>query len=150
VLLLLLAGCDPGMSIRQAVQRDSTRISPGMVNRGSLAIHVKTSHVMIGETWYSPEITATNTFDSPVSVSAVELVVKGSTYSTEARRTGLSPVVVPSGQTETLDISFTLHHDVKTTFYKQSGELRVHYQRDGVEEIAQSRIIGGPLDTPAQ
>ena len=149
VLLLLTVGCpigDPGMTIRQAVQRGSLSGLPATPSPSYLGINVKTSHPFQGETWYAPTVTVTNSFESPITVSAVELVVRGVTYANGRGRAEAYPVVVLPGKTETLDIWFDLRENVWKTFFKQSAELRVHYRKDAREEIAHASIIGGHLD----
>jgi hypothetical protein len=134
-VMVLTIGCDPGMMIRQTS-------SPGAASGASAAVYVKTSHPLIGETWYAPEVKVTNSSDSPIAVTGVELAARSITYANKPRRPGTYPLIVPPGKTEALDIWFDLRDDVKKTFQK-SAELRVHYQSSGKEEIAQANIIGG-------
>jgi hypothetical protein len=140
-LLVLTIACDPGMTIRQTS-------SLGATNGAGVAVYVKTSHPLIGETWYAPEVKVTNSSDSPITVTRVELTTQRATYTNKPRSSGTYPLIVPPRETEALDIWFDLHDDVKKTF-QQSAELRAHYRSSGKEEIAQSNIIGGPLNTSA-
>jgi len=142
-VLSLILGCDPGMTIRQAVERQSVR-GPGVPIPGSATIRVAISRQFIGATWYAPGVTITNSFDSPITVSAVELVAQRITYANKPRRPEAYPLIVAAGQTQTLYVWFDLRDDVQKTFYLRSAELRVHYQKDGREEIAHARIMGGP------
>lgn len=140
-VMVLTIGCDPGMMIRQTT-------SSGAASGASVAVYVKTSHPLIGETWYAPEVKVTNSSDSPIAVTGVELAARSVTYANKPRRPGTYPLIVPPGKTEALDIWFDLHDAVKKTF-QESAELRVLYRRSGKEEIAQANIIGGPLNTSA-
>jgi hypothetical protein len=134
VLLVLAIGCDPGMTIRQTH-------SLGAADGTSVAVHVNSSHPLIGETWYAPVVTVTNSSDSPIAVTGVELGAGDVTYANKTRRPGTYPLLVPSGKTEALDTWFDLHDGVKRTF-QQSAEIRVHYRRGGKEEIARANLIG--------
>ena len=134
-LLVPTVACDPGMTIRQAS-------SPGATNGAGVAVYVKTSHPFIGETLYAPEVKVTNSSDSPITVTGVELIAQGATFTNKPRRPGTYPLIIPPHQTQALDIWFDLHDDVEKTF-QESAELRVHYRSRGKEEIVQSNIIAG-------
>lgn len=145
LFLLPLAGCDPGMTIRQAVQHDRVRVSPGTAGPEAATVNVKTSDPLIGETWYAPDATITNALDTPITISRVELIAKGISYANKPRGQGTYPLVVGAGRTETLDICFDLREDVWKTFFKQPAELRVYYGSDGKEQIAHTTVIGEHL-----
>ena len=138
-LLVLTVACDPGMTIRQTS-------SPGATS--GVVVDVKTSHPFIGQKLYAPGVKVTNSSDSPITVTGVELIAQGATLTNKPRRSGAYPLIIPPRQTQGLDIWFDLHDDVKKTF-QESAELRVHYRSRGKEEIVQSTIIGGPLNTSA-
>lgn len=139
--LVVTVACDPGMTISQAS-------SPG-ATKGAVSVHVKTSHPLVGETWYAPDTKVTNSSESPITVSRVELSARGVAYANRPRRPGTYPLIVPTGGTEALDIWFDLHDDVKKTF-QQSATLDVHYRKGDQEETAQVNLIGGPLNTTAR
>ena len=142
-MLLLMVACDPGMTIRQ-----TKSLSKGVgAATPVVAIHVKTSHPLIGHTWYAPEVKVTNLSDSPVTITSVELVTRRKTYASKTARPGSYPLVIQPGSTETLDVRFDLNDDVKKTFFKQSAELRLRCRIGNKEEIAYTTIIGGRLDT---
>ena len=140
-LLVVTVACDPGMTIRQTS-------SPGATNGAGVAVSVKTSHPFIGTRWYAPEVKVTNSSDSPITVTGVELTAQHATLTNKPRRSGTYPLIVPPRETRALDIWFDLQGGVNKTF-QESAELRVHYRSHGKEEIVQSTIIGGPLDTSA-
>ncbi|MFC5862516.1 hypothetical protein ACFPT7_09465 [Acidicapsa dinghuensis] len=140
-VMVLTIGCDPGMMIRQTS-------SIGAAKGASVAVYVKTSHPLIGETWYAPEVKVTNSSDSSIAVTGVELAARSVIYANKPRRPGTYPLIVPPGKTEALDIWFDLHDNVKKTF-QEPAELRVHYQSSGKEAIAQANLTGGPLNTSA-
>jgi hypothetical protein len=144
--LLLLAGCDPGMTIRQVTQHDRVQFSPQAPAPTGLLIYVKTSHLLIGENWYAPTVTVTNSLNASITISSVELIAKGITYANKPRQTGTYPLAVDPGQTQSLDVWFDLRDDVRKTFFKQSAELRVHYRSDGKEQIGQTVVVGGHLN----
>jgi hypothetical protein len=128
-VLVLTIACDPGMTIHQTS-------SLGAINGAGVVLYVKTSHPLIGETWYAPEVKVTNSSDSPITVTGVELTVERATYANKPRRSGTYPLIVPPRETEALDIWFDLRDDVKKSF-QQSADLRVHYQSSsGKEQIA--------------
>jgi len=137
----LTIGCDPGMVIRQTS-------SLGAAGGASVVVYVKTSHPLIGETWYAPGVEVTNSSDSPITVTSVELAARSVTYANNPGRAGTYPLIVPPGKTEALDIWFDLHDDVKNTF-QQPAELRVHYRSSGTEKIARANIMGGSQNTNA-
>ncbi len=139
---LLLVACDPGMTIRQIKASNGTS--------ARITLNVKTEHPLIGHTWYVPQVTVTNSSDSPFTITSVELVAKRGTYVNKPRRPGSYPLDVPPGKTEILDIWFDLTDDVKETFFRQPAELRVHYKSRDQDETAHVSVIGGPLDTSAR
>ncbi|HWN77476.1 MAG TPA: hypothetical protein VNN81_06295 [Bradyrhizobium sp.] len=138
---LLLAACDPGMTIRQ--------IKASRGTSDPVTIEVKTEHPLIGHTFYAPHVTVINGSDSSITITSVELAAKRGTYPNKPRRPGSYPSAVPPGRTETLDIWFDLTDDVKKTFFQQPAELRVHYLSRGRDEIANVSVIGGHLDISA-
>jgi hypothetical protein len=146
MFMFLIAGCDPGITIRQAGQGGRLNASPAMPNPGNLAISVKTTHPIIHNDWYAPDVTVTNLLPSPVTISGVELTAKGIVYTNSPKRQLTHPLVVLPGQTATLDVWFDLHEDVWKTFPKQSADLRVDYLSDGQQMTAHASIIGERLN----
>jgi hypothetical protein len=140
--LVVTVACDPGMTISQAS-------SPGAAKGARVAVNVKTSHPLVGETWYAPDTKVRNSSESPITVTGVELSARGVTYANRPRRPGTYPLIVPPGGTDALDIWFDLNDGVKKTF-QQSAELRVHYRNGDGEEVAEVKMIGGPLNTDAR
>jgi len=142
-LLLIAVACgDPGMTIYQTNSNQSTS-APELV-----AVRVKASHPLIGETSYAPDndVTVTNSFDKPIVITKVELLANGTTY--QHKHTGATneyPLTVAAGKTETLPLWFDLKDYVKETF-KNPAELRVYYRNGREESVAQAFIVGGPLD----
>ena len=118
--------------------------SPGAAKGATVAVSVKTSDPLVGETWYAPDILVTNLSESPITVTGVELSTRGVTYANRPRQLGSYPLIVPPGETVTPDIWFDLHDNVKKTF-QPSAELRVHYRSGNREEVAAVSMIGGPL-----
>jgi hypothetical protein len=132
---ILMVACDPGMTIRQTK-------SPGV----RVVIDVKTSHQLIGETHYAPQVKITNASDSSIAITSVDLISQSATYANKPIQPGLYPLVVQPGKTEDLLVWFDLNDAVNRTF-RQPAELRVHYRKDNKEEIAYTSVVGGPLNT---
>ena len=144
--LFLIVGCDPGMTIREAVKRD--RLNPSSfvtANPNDVIISVKTGHPLIGETWYDPTVTVTNLSPSQVTISAVELVAAGIVH--ENKGFTAFPLVVLSGKTVNLDVRFALHENVWKTFFKRAADLRLSYSSDGQQRTAHATIIGDHLNS---
>ena len=140
-ILVLMIACDPGMTIRQT--------EPGLLgtapSKQQVTIHVRTSHPLIGERWYYPEVQVSNSSGSSIAITSVELAARGETYANEPRQSGIYPLVIQPGSTQTLDVRFRLGDAVKKVF-KHSAELRARYRRGSTEETAHATIVGGPLD----
>ena len=147
-MVVLSAGCDPGMTIRQIKSSGQVSNGGGAPNP-QLAIDVDTTHPLIGETWYAPRVTITNPFESPVTVTSVDLIILGATCAEKHPQPGIYPLVVLPGETKVLPVMFDLHDDVRKTFRKPA-QLRVSYIRNGEEEIDHAVIVGGPLDFGAR
>ena len=103
------------------------------------------THQLIGEGWYGTEMKITNSSDSVVTVSGIELVTSRGVYVEEPPRTEVYPLEVPSGATQVVTVMFSLRDGVQTTF-KKTAELRVHYQAAGKDEIARAKLVPGPRD----
>jgi hypothetical protein len=144
MFLFLIAGCDPGMTIRQAVQRGSLNSSPATPSLSNLTISVRTSHLLTGETWYAPDITVTNSAASSITINAVELTAKGVVYAN--KRQDAYPVALASDETRVLSVWFDLRDDIWKTFSKQSADLRIDYVSDGQQMTAHASIIGERLN----
>jgi hypothetical protein len=142
----LAVSCDPGMTIRQAKAPDEA-VSGISAGGAQVAIDVKTSHPIIGETWYAPQVRITNSSDSSITIINVDLTARGTTYTNKPPQPGCYPLAVQPGKTEALLVWFDLNESVKKSFYKQPAELRVYYRKDNKEWIAHTSVVGGPLNT---
>lgn len=137
---ILLAGCDPGLTIRQVeITRESSE-------NHQVTIHIKTNHQLIGDTKYVPEVRVTNSSGAPITVTKVELAERKATYENKPVRLGSYPVPISPGDTKVLDVWFELNDSVRTIFHTPI-ELRVHYRSGDKDEIARATIVGGRLDT---
>jgi hypothetical protein len=145
VIAILAVACDPGMTIRQTKSPHEGTSGIGAAG-AQVAIDVKTSHPLTGETWYAPQVRITNSSDSSITITSVELISQGATYANKPPQPGFYPLVVQAGRTEGLLVWFDLKDAVKKTFH-QPAELRVHYRKDNKEEIARTSVVGGPLNT---
>jgi len=138
---ILIVGCDPGLTIYQ--------VRPAKVAGAAspqVTIHVRTSHQIIGETWYAPEVKVTNSSGASIAVTKVELAEGRATYENKPRSAGSYPLLISPGDTQVLDVWFDLKEGVGRTFHKPT-ELRVHYRSGDKEQIVSTTIVGGPLDT---
>ena len=138
--LLLIVGCDPGMTIREAVQRDRLHAPSVTASPNRVLISVKTDHAFIGETWYDPTITVTNLSSTQITITAVELAAKGTVYAD--KRQAAYPLVVRAGQSVTVDPAFDLRDNVKT-FFRRPADLRANYAIHGQQTTAHATIVGG-------
>lgn len=131
--LVLMAGCDPGMTIRQSFPKAAIGVNP------DVTVRVGTSHQLIGEILYAPQVDITNLSGSPITVTGVELAAQHTMFQNQA---GSYPLDLPQGATEALNIRFRLSEGVKKTFHK-SAELRVH-DRVGTQQKNRVREHHGP------
>src|SRR6202045_399299 len=117
--VLILIACDPGMTIRQTEPPaiPTTLVGPN----DKVIVHIKTTRQLIGETWYDPEVKVTNTLNSPITVTSVELKTGRDAYANNPSRLGAYPLSIMPGSTEPLDVSFRLKDNVRKTF-QQSAE----------------------------
>lgn len=143
VTLALFAGCDPGMSIRQinstSDSKKTTVVTP------EITIEVKTTDQLIGEDWYDPEVKVTNSSDTPITVTSVELTAQGVTYENKPRGARTYPLTLPVRSTTSLDVAFRFSEGVYRIF-KKPAELRVHYLTRGNDGLARTTLVGGPPD----
>jgi|SRR5882724_5962855 len=142
---VLVFACDPGMTIRQTKSAPEA-IRGNNATVAQVAIDVKTSRQLIGETHYALQVKITNASDSSIAITSVDLISQGETYANKPIQPGLYPLVVQPGRTEDLLVWFDLNDGVKKTF-QQPAELRVHYIKDNKEEIAHTSVVAGPLNT---
>jgi hypothetical protein len=138
-MAILAVGCDPGMSISQ--MKSSYEATKGDSAATQIAIDVKTSSSLIGDTWYVPQVRITNSSNSSITITTVELISRGVVYANKPVQPGFYPLVVQPGKTDDLLVWFDLNDPVYKTF-KEPSELRVHYRKDNKEEIAHASVIG--------
>jgi hypothetical protein len=144
VTLALFAGCDPGMSIRQINSAADSK-KTAVVVTPEIAIEVKTTHQLIGEGWYHPEVKVTNSSDSLITITSVELVAQGVTYENKPRGGETYPLTLPVRSTTSLEVAFRFSEGVHKIF-KKPAELRIHYLTRGHDGLARTTVVGGPLD----
>jgi len=135
----MIIGCDPGISIYQVKsQVDESR------QDSKLLISIKPTRQLIGETWYTPEIIATNKAGSSIAVTKIELSTRAKVYAGNPGRDVVYPVTILPGKLETLRVLFRLDDNVRITF-RLPVELWVHYHSDGNQGIARVTVVGGSL-----
>jgi len=140
MLLLPILGCDPGMTIHQAVQRSNRNGLPATPNLNDLTISVRTFSSLIGYSSYAPDVTVTNSSASSITIKDIELTAKGIVYAN--RQQDGYPFMLAPGQTQVFGGWFDLREDLWKTFFKQRGDLRVNYVKDGQEMTAHAAIAG--------
>ncbi|MBI4679261.1 MAG: hypothetical protein HY748_16930 [Elusimicrobia bacterium] len=141
-MFFFMAGCDPGMSIRQTDSWHEAAARSGAAG-SEVAIHVKTGHPLIGETWYVPEVTITNASDKTITVSSVKLATSRASYVNKPRQAGSYPLVVSPGDTKPLDVWFHLDEPVGKIF-ERPVELKVHYRSGAEESMSRATLAGEP------
>jgi hypothetical protein len=139
MIVALATGCDPGMTIRQAVPQ--LKATPS----GIIGIRVKTTHPFIGTKVYAPGVQVVNSSESPIVVVSVELVTQGGTFANKSGDLERSGREIPSGSTQPLDLLFDLAENVKRSF-RQPAELRVRYRIGGKDQTVSASLIGDQLD----
>jgi hypothetical protein len=145
---VLTVACDPGMIIRQA-SVPGRAPNAGTSPEAKVEVSAKTTHQLIGETWYDPEVKVTNLSGSPITVTDIELSARGKAYASNwARwsRPGAFPLTIQPGNSGTLEISFRLDEDVWKTFFRHPAELSVLYTIGADSMVARATIVGAHLD----
>jgi hypothetical protein len=141
---ILLVGCDPGMTIRQDNPQNVGRAGSDAA-KSPVLIHVKSTRQLIGETFYSPEIQITNSLESPITITSVELVAQSGTCASTFPRPETYPKAIQPQEAEPLRVLFRLDNSVRKTF-ERPAELRVHYRADKQEGIANASSLSAPLN----
>ena len=129
-----LAGCDPGMIIRQAQPAETAEV----------VVRVAKQRPFIGENWYAPSVTVTNNSGSPITVTGVELVTANTTYQNKPLRGDSHPLQVAGGETVSLETYFHLEDDVWETF-KNHAQMHLHYRAHKEERTVDAIMEGVPL-----
>jgi len=142
-ILGVIAGCDPGMTIRQAKQ-------PGRLNgtatlNAQVKVDIETKCQLIGQTLYGPKVKVTNLSGAPIAITSVELAAIGKTYANTHPRPETFPLTIQSGSTETLHVLFRLDEPVHETFHR-SAELLIHCKSGEKLETVRASLIGGRLE----
>jgi len=140
MIVALATGCDPGMTIRQAVSQ--LRTTPS----GAVGIRVKTTHPLIGTKVYAPGVEIVNSSESPIVVVSVVLVTQRGTFANKSGNLKLSAREISPRSTQPLDVLFDLDENVKRSF-RQPAELRVNYRIAGKDQAVSASLIGDRLDT---
>ena len=146
VVLMSLVGCDPGMTARQINSFVESENAAGVVGP-KVSVVVKTTHQLIGERRYSPQVTATNPSDIPVTITSVELIASSQTFKNEDIAAKDYPVTLPSRSTVPLGAYFRFRDGVDVDrAFKNSGELRIHYSSKQGAGIVRVTVARGPLN----
>ncbi|SRR6266404_672685 len=141
-VMLLMTGCDPGMTVYQTKSATS---QPGSADQ-RVTVSVKTIRPFIGETWYAPNLIVSNGSNRSIVVTKVELLAGDMTYlSKPPVSSNKYPLTIVAAKSEQLPVWFDLKADVQQTFEK-AAEMRVYYRSDREDFAASAFILGGPLD----
>jgi hypothetical protein len=141
---ILIIGCDPGMTIRQRNPENQSRAESD-AGKSPVLVRVKSTRQLIGETLYDPEIQVTNSQESPITITRVELAAQGGTYANTFPRPETYPKTIQPQHTEALKVLFRLDNSVWKTF-EHPAELRVDYRADKVAGIANATILRASLN----
>jgi hypothetical protein len=144
---LVSIGCDPGMMIQQV----NVQQIAGVSHEERLMVRVKTIMPLTSETTYSGSVELSNNYSSSVSISNIQLSVRGKTYKNECvcPDASLYPITLGSGATKTVGLLFQLDRSVWKTFFKQRADLLVEYKsgtESSEEKVARATIVGTHLD----
>ena len=134
--------CDPGITIRQ-INSTADSKKKAVVVTPEITIQVKTTHQLIGEGWYDPEVEVTNSSDSPITITSVELFAQGVTYENKPRAKKTYPLTLLVRSTASLDIAFRFSQGVYRIF-KEPAELRIHYLTSSHDGLARTTVAAGP------
>jgi hypothetical protein len=142
--LILLVACDPGMAVRQInsfVESENTAVTP----IPKVSVNVKTTHQLIGERSYLPDVTLTNSSYFEVTITSIDLVARGETYENRPQDTKCYPLKVLAQSTAPLDVHFRFTDGIYKVF-KNPGELRIHYSSQQGTGLARITVARGPLN----
>ena len=140
----LFLACDPGMTVRQINSIVDSK-KTAVVVPPEMTIEIKTTHHLIGEGWYDPQVKVTNSSDSPITIRRVELVAQAVTYENQPRAAESYPLTIPARSTASLDIGFRFNQGVNKIF-KKPAELRIHYLTGGHDGLARTTVAAGALN----
>ena len=141
IAAIVFIGCDPGLTIYQV--RPANIVNSA---RAEIDIHVRTTHPLVGEISYAPEVKITNSSGASITVTKVELAEGNTTYENKPVTGGTYPLSISAGDTQVLDVWFHVKDGVGKIFHKPA-ELRVYSRSGDKEEIVSTTIVGGPLNT---
>jgi len=144
LVLILLVGCDPGMTVRQMNSSIESE-SAAATTMPKISVDVKTTSHLIGQKLYDPHVTATNLSDVPVTITSIELVVGGTTFQNGPYAVNDYPVNLTAHGTIPLGVYFSLSDGVSKIFEKP-GELRIHYCSQQGSGFARITVARGPLN----
>ncbi len=143
VLLISIAGCDPGMTVRQinsVVEAENAVVTKGP----KISISVKTTQQLIGERWYSPRVTATNPSDIPVKVTGVELITGRQTLKNEDIEARNYPIVLGPRSSVALGVDFRFSDGVDVAkAFRNPGELRIYFTSQEGDGVVRITVVGG-------
>jgi hypothetical protein len=133
-LSMLIVTCDPGVTIRQADSRKEIGTPSGVI------VRVKSTHQLIGTTFYAPLVTVTNNSEATVLVTGIELATKQRIYTDSSRRPQDFPGEISVKQAHDFTPWFRLDDAVYEAL-KEPAELRVHYRNGNNEGTARIAIV---------
>lgn len=144
--LLSLVACDPGMSVRQINSFVESK-NRGVTAVPKLSVDVKTTHQLIGERWYDPQIIATNSSDIPITITSVELIAGTATFQNRPQAAKDYPVTLPAHRAAPLNVDFRFSDDLDVhKVFRRPAELRIHYSTERGSGLAHITVARGNLN----
>jgi hypothetical protein len=140
VALTLLTACDPGITIRQINSTVQAEKQPTVIPK--LSVEVQTTHQLIGEGWYHPQIKIVNSSDFPMTITGIELIAGGVTYENSPHHAKNYPLTLAAQSSASLDVEFRFSQGVYKVFENPS-ELRIQYSSRGDSGFTRIALASG-------
>ena len=109
--LILLVGCDPGMTVRQ-INSSVESESAAATTIPKISVDVKTTSQLIGQRLYDPHVVATNLSDAPVTITSIELIAGSRTLQNGTHAAKDYPVNLPAHSAVPLGVYLSLSDGV--------------------------------------
>lgn len=135
--LLLLLGCDPGIAIRQALNRQKEIGNPA--NGDELILQVFQYRTLAYSSIYVARMSITNRSDAELTVDRMELITRHGDYSNDEGASHGLPATLEPKKTADLEGFFNLGVPLHDTFNKPA-ELRVYYHTGIMEKAVSTNL----------
>ena len=112
----------------------------------SRSVNQKNQHTE-KNSWYDPQVIATNSSDVPVTITSVELIAGSRTFQNKPRAEKDYPLTLPAHSTVPLDVYFSFSNGAYVAkVFKNPGELRIHYSSQQGTGLAHMTVARGHLN----